>query len=230
MSYLLVFAVLLAIYIVGLLLLKYLVKHKTLVNVIFAIVIFASYFYVARYMYFDVGPNDWNFKNTLPTANVSPFMFCLTPLTLLMPRAIRKYLFTLIALLSLGMVVAGLGGALGFMVRDYKFHLHITMDCLAHVLISLWGVYLVKSGQVDLTPKKAIRGGSIIVCVAGTMLVLNLIFKTAFFGLSLYGEHNIYNNKIFESGIVSAFAYFFGLCLVLCAGYFYQKVFNLKRE
>ena len=55
MSYLLVFAVLLAIYIVGLLLLKYLVKHKTLVNVIFAIVIFASYFYVARYMYFDVG-------------------------------------------------------------------------------------------------------------------------------------------------------------------------------
>lgn len=230
MKYLIVFAVLLAIYIVGVLLAKYLVKYKTTVNVIFAILIFASYFYVVRYMYHDVGVKDWNFKNTLPTANVSPFMFCLTPITLLMPRAIRKYLFTLVALLSLGMVVAGLGGALGFMARDYKFHLHITMDCLAHVLISLWGVYLAKSGQVELTLKRALCGGSIIVGVAGMMLVLNLIFKTAFFGLSLYGEHNIYNNKIFESGIVSALAYFVGLCFVLCAGYFYQKVLNLKRK
>ena len=62
------------------------------------------------------------------------------------------------------------------------------------------------------------------------MLVLNLIFKTAFFGLSLYGEHNIYNNRIFESGIVSALAYFWGLSFVLLAGYFYQKVLNLKRK
>ena len=230
MKYLIVFAVLLLIYIVGVVLAKYLTKHKNLVNVIFVIVIFASYFYVFRYMYFDVGPDDWNFKNTLPTANVSPFMFCLTPIILIMPKAIRKYLMTLVALLSLGMVVAGLVGALGFVVRNYKFHWHITMDCFAHILISLWGVYLVKSGQVELTRKKALCGGSIIVCVAGIMLVLNLIFKTAFFGLSLYGEHNIYNNRIFESGIVSALAYFLGLSFVLCAGYFYQKILNLKRK
>ncbi len=230
MKYLIVFAVLLLIYIVGVVLAKYLAKHKNLVNVIFAIVIFASYFYVVRYMYFDVGPDDWNFKNTLPTANVSPFMFCLTPIILIMPKAIRKYLMTLVALLSLGMVVAGLVGALGFLARDYKFHWHITMDCFAHILISLWGVYLVKSGQVELTRKKALCGGSIIVCVAGIMLVLNLIFKTAFFGLSLYGEHNIYNNRIFESGIVSALAYFLGLSFVLLAGYFYQKILNLRKE
>ena len=46
MNYLIVFAVLLAIYIVGVVLAKYFAKHKNLVNVIFAIVIFASYFYV----------------------------------------------------------------------------------------------------------------------------------------------------------------------------------------
>ena len=230
MKYLIVFAVLLAIYIVGVILTRYLAKHKNLVNVIFAVLIFASYFYVVRYMYFDVGVDDWNFKNTLPTANVSPFMFCLTPLILIMPKAIRKYCMTLVALLSLGMVVAGLGGALGFMARDYKFHWHITMDCLAHVLISLWGVYLVKSGQVEWTPKKALRGGAIIVCVAVIMLVLNLILDKAFFGLSLYGKHNIYNNVLFESGIVSALAYFSGLCFVLLAGYFYQKILNLRKE
>ena len=104
------------------------------------------------------------------------------------------------------------------------------MDCAAHVFISLWGVYLVKSGQVDLTPKKAIRGGAIIVCVALMMLILNLIFDKAFFGLSLYGKHNIYNVVLFKNGIISALAYFTGLCGVLFAGYYFQKVLNLKRK
>jgi hypothetical protein len=147
-----------------------------------------------------------------------------------MPKAIRKYLLTLVALLSFGMAVAGLGGALGFMLRNYKFHWHTTMDCLAHILISLWGVYIVKSGQVELTPKKAIRSGAIIVSVAFIMFVLNLIYHKAFFGLSLYGEHNIYNVRLFENGVVSAIAYFLGLCLVLSTGYFYQKIINLRKE
>lgn len=230
MKYLIVFAVLLAIYIVGVLLAKYLAKYKNVVNVLFVIAIFMSYLYIVRYMYYDVGPDDWNFRNTMPTANVSPFMFCLTPFILIMPKTIRKYLMTLVVLLSLGMVVAGLGGALGFVARNYKFHWHITMDCLAHVLISLWGVYLLKSGQVELTPKKAIRAGAIIVSVALIMLVLNLIYHKAFFGLSLYGEHNIYNVRFFESGVVSTIAYFLGLCFVLCTGYFYQKILNYRKK
>ena len=230
MKYLIVFAVLLAIYIVGVLLAKYLAKYKNVVNVLFVIAIFMSYLYIVRYMYYDVGPDDWNFRNTMPTSNVSPFMFCLTPFILIMPKTIRKYLMTLVVLLSLGMVVAGLGGALGFVARNYKFHWHITMDCLAHVLISLWGVYLLKSGQVELTPKKAIRAGAIIVSVALIMLVLNLIYHKAFFGLSLYGEHNIYNVRFFESGVVSTIAYFLGLGFVLCSGYFYQKILNFRKK
>lgn len=230
MLYLIVFLVLLAVYIVGILLSKYLALHTKTVNFVFALLIFASYLYLVVYMYRDVGIADWNFHNTLPTANVSPFMFCLTPLTLIMPKRIREYLFTLVALLSLGMLIAGLGGALGYVARDYKFHWHITMDCVAHILISLWGVYLVKSGQVKLTVKKAICGGAIIVGVAAIMLMLNLIFDKAFFGLSLNGKHNIYNMVLFESGIVSALTYFCGLCLVLVSGYFYQKVLNFKRK
>jgi hypothetical protein len=85
-------------------------------------------------MYNDVGPKDWNFLNTLPTANVSPFMFCLTPFILIVPKRVRKYLFTLVALLSFGMLMAGLGGALGFVARDYKFHWHIT----THFHVQRW--------------------------------------------------------------------------------------------
>ena len=230
MKYLIVFAILLAIYIVGALLAKYFAKYQLLVNMFFVIIIVASYLYIVRYMYYDVGPDDWNFKNTLPTANVSPFMFCLTSIILIMPKVVRKYCMTLVALLSFGMALAGLGGALGYVARHYVFHWHITFDCAAHVFISLWGVYLVKSGQVELTPKKALRGGAIIVSVAFTMLVLNLIYHKAFFGLSPYGEHNIYNIRFFENGVISIIVYFLGLGFVLCAGYFYQKVLNFRKK
>ena len=128
------------------------------------------------------------------------------------------------------MAMAGLGGAIGYVMRDYAFHWHIALDCAAHVFISLWGVYLVKSSQVELTLKSAFKGGAIIVCVAGLMLVHNLIFDTAFFGLSLSGKHNIYNNVFFESGIVSALVYFLGLCGLLCLGYYYQKALDFRKE
>jgi hypothetical protein len=230
MPYLILFFVLVAIYLAFVLFAKRFAKYKKYINTIFVLFIFASYLYVVIYMYRDVGPYDWNFLNTMPTANVSPFMFCLVPLILIMPKRIRGYLFTLVGLLSFGMLIAGLGGAIGFMMRDYKFHWHIAMDSIAHVLISLWGVYLVKSGQVELEPKKAVRSGSIIVSVALIMLVLNLIFDKAFFGLSLYGKHNIYNNVLFKSGIVSALAYFVGLFTVLLVGYFYHKILNKQRK
>lgn len=230
MLYVAVFFVLLIIYLVGIFFSKYIASHQKIINPIFALLIFASYLYLAVYMYRDVGPNDWNFHNTLPTANVSPFMFCLCPIILTMPKKIRDYLFTLVALLSFGMLIAGLGGALGYVARNYKFHWHITMDCVAHVLISLWGVYLVKSEQVKLAYKKALCSGAIIVSVAFVMLILNLIYDKAFFGLSLYGKHNIYNAVLFENGIVSAVIYFAGLCLVLVLGYLYQKAFCYKRK
>ena len=230
MNYLIVFVVLLAIYIAGVLFLKYLAKYKTLVNILFAIIIFASYFYVVRYMYYDVGPDDWNFKNTLPTANVSPFMFCLVIVFWILPKKVRPSLFMLVSLLSLGMLVAGLGGCFVYIARDYKFHWTIALDCTAHVLISLWGIYLIKSGQMELNVKKASQNGIIIVCVALGMLIHNLAFDTAFFGLSLNGKHSIYNIVITNNSIVSAFVYFVGLFLVLKLGYAYQKILNMSKK
>ena len=230
MNYLILFFVLLVLYIAAILLSKRLSSHKTVVNLVLVMLIAASYLNIVLYTYIDVGPYDWNFKNALPTANVSPFMFTTTLVMWIFPKSVRKYLLTLVSLLSFGMLVAGLGGCLDYVMRDYAFHWHIAFDCAAHVLISLWGVYLIKSGQVELTPKRVICGGSIIVGVAIIMLILNTIFKTSFFGLSVYGDHNIYNIRIFESGVVSILVYFIGLCFVLCLGYYYQKVLSIKKN
>ena len=137
---------------------SFLSKYKEYINVIFVVTICASYFYMVIYTYFDSGIHDWNFQNTLPTANVSPFMFCLSGLILFMPKRIKNNLYTLIALLSLAMLVVGLFGTLSYAEREFNFYWHVALDCTAHVLISLWGLHLVKSGQVELTPKRAICG------------------------------------------------------------------------
>lgn len=209
---------------------SFLSKHKEYINVIFVITICASYFYMVIYTYFDGGIHDWNFQNTLPTANVSPFMFCLSGLILFMPKRIKNNLYTLVSLLSFAMLVVGLVGALSYAMREFNFYMHVALDCTAHVLISLWGVHLVKSGQVELTTKKAFRGGIIIVCVATVMLVLNLIYDTSFFGLSLYGKHNIYNIIVTGDSILSAIIYFIGLCMVLRVGYHYQRILKEKKK
>ncbi|MBR2320715.1 MAG: hypothetical protein IKA57_01095 [Clostridia bacterium] len=220
--YLIIAAVLLALYAVGIYALRY-IRDKRWPNVAFPIVIFIFYLYVVITMYLDVGFHDWNFQNTLPTANVSPFTYCLALLTLVLPKKVKEYIYTLIALLSFGLLVAGMLTCFSNAARDYAFHWTITFDSLAHVLLSLFGVYLVKSGQVRLEQKKCLFSGLIIVGVAVVMLVLNLIFHTAFFGLSLHGKHNIYNMVLCESGYLSAGLYFIGLCAVLTLGYFYQK-------
>lgn len=198
-------------------------KRTRLWNIAFALSVFALYMTVVITVYKSVGFYDWNFQNTLPVANVSPFMFTLTPLALLFPKRIKEKLFLLISLLSVGMLLSAIFSCTYNAVIHYAFHLHFTCDYLAHVLLSLFGVYLVRSGQVRLTKKNAVISSSIIVGAAVLMLILNVVFDKAFFGLSLNGKHNIYNVVLTDSSYLSAALYFIGLCGVLLMGYCYSK-------
>ena len=197
-------------------------KNKTLWNYIFSIAVALCYLYVVARVYGSVGFNDWNFQNTLPVANVSPFMFTLVCFIHLIPLKVRKHLYLLISLLSLGMLLSSVLGCIYNAYINYKFHLHFLSDYFAHVFLSLWGVYLIKSCQVELNKKNFIVSSGIIVGVAFTMLTLNVIFDTAFFGLSLNGKHNIYNNVLTENSYLSAVLYFLGLVCVLGIGYLYS--------
>ena len=196
-------------------------KRTWLWNIAFALSVFALYVSVVITVYKSVGFYDWNFQNTLPVANVSPFMFLLTPITFLFPKKIRQHLHLLISLLSVGMVLSAVFNCTYNTVIHYKFHLHFACDYLAHVLLSLFGIYLVKSGQVKLTRKNAIVSSSVILGVAAVMMTLNVIFDKSFFGLSLRGKHNIYNVVLTDNSYLSAALYFIGLCGVLLMGYCY---------
>ena len=224
MGYIVALLVMCALYVFCIFSMKYM-KNVNLTNALLIGAVFIPYVMVSITVYRDVGFYDWNFQNTLPVANVSPFMFTLTPFVFLLPKAVKKHFMLLISLLSVGMLLSGVFGCIYNAARHYKFHLHFIYDYIAHFALSLLGVYLVKSKQVVLSKRGALISSSIIVGAATVMMVLNVIFDTAFFGLSLNGKHNIYNNVLVEDSYLSALIYYAGLCLVLLLGFTYSKLF-----
>ena len=197
-----------------------------LVNMIASLSVYLMYLSLVYVVYSDVGFYDWNFQNTLPMANVSPFMFSVMPLTWILPKGARKYLYLLISLLSVGMLFSAISSSLYNAIIGYKFHWHFMLDYVAHLILSAWGIYLVKSGQVILCKRDCLISGSLIVGVAFVMMMLNVMLDTAFFGLSLSGKHNIYNNVIVDSSALSALIYFVGLVVVLLLGYGFNKILS----
>ena len=197
-------------------------RRVALWNLILMITVVSFYLASVTTIYKSVGFHDWNFQNTLPTANVSPFMFTLAPLTYLFPKSIRKHLYLLITLLSVGMILSPVFNCIYNYSINYAFHIHFFYDYIAHTALSLWGVYMLRSEQVELTVKNTIVSSSIIVGVATVMMALNVILDKTFFGLSLNGKHSIYNIVLTDNSYLSAIIYFAGLCGVLAMGYGYS--------
>lgn len=62
------------------------------------------------------------------------------------------------------------------------------------------------------------------------MLIVNLIFDTTYFGLSLYGKHTIYNTVLVEESWLSAVIYCVGLGSVLWLGYIYSLLMACQHK
>lgn len=225
MWYIVALIIMTMIYFVTVYLMKYM-KNTKLWSFVFCSAIFLLYISLVIKIYKDVGPYDWNFRNTLPVANVSPFMFGIIPILLILPRKIKNHLLLLISLLTFGMFFSVVMGCVFNAIRNYKFHLHFMLDYFAHILLSLFGIYLIRSRRVEFNFKNCVISSSVILAVAVTMMGLNVIFDTSFFGLSLNGKHNIYNNVLVSNSYLSALLYFTGLIVVLALGGIISKIFN----
>lgn len=225
MSYLYIIALTLLIFasITTVLLMKHF-KNIKVTNIIFIGITFVCYLLVVLIAFIKNGLYDWNFLNTLPTANVSPFIFCISPLFFVFPQKIKKYLGALFALLTIGMFLSPIISSVYYFSISYQFHFSFAIDYIAHFSFALFGIYLVHSKQVELTFKNALIGAAIIIVVALMMVVINLIFDTSFFGLSLRGKHNIYNQVLVDNSYLSTLIYFSGLLTILAAGFGLQKL------
>ena len=143
-------------------------------------------------------------------------------------KAIKKHAYLLVSLLSVGMLLSTVFSCVYNAVIAYKFHFHFLLDYVAHFTLSLFGVYLIRSGQVQLNKRNALISSSLIFVSALIMMLLNVILDTAFFGLSLNGKHNIYNNVLVDNSYLSALLYFIGLTVVLLLGYGYSAWIKKK--
>lgn len=227
MGYLIALLLFISLYILGIVFLKRLKENK-ICNIGIPIFIFVLYLYCLITILIKCGMYDWNFTNALPTANVSPFMYCGCFILIFLPKSVRKYGNTLISFLSLGMLFAGVFSLIYNVMRDYNFYLHFVVDSFIHILLSWYGIYLYKTKQVFFEKKKRVFSSAVIVSVAVIMLVLNVIFDQSFFGLSLNRKHNIYSVVLCDDSNLSAIIYFSGLIFVLLIGSLYQKFLSRK--
>ena len=147
---------------VGIYLMKY-IRNFKLFNLIFLALVYIPYVSMCVFVYFtDTDLNRWNFLNTLPVANVSPFMFSLMPILLILPKRIKEYVYLLISMLTMGMLLSTVFGCVGNALRNYKFHFHFTLDYLSHFALAAFGIFLIRSKQVKFNSKNCIISGSTI--------------------------------------------------------------------
>jgi hypothetical protein len=227
-DYIIAMILLCVIYASGIFAMKY-IRNFKLFNYLFMAMVYIPYLWVCHTVYKSVGFYDWNFQNVLPVANVSPFMFSMMPILLILPKKAREYVYLLISLLTVGMFLSSILGCIYNASINYRFHFHFLLDYISHFVLSFFGIYLIRTKQTKLTVKNALISSSIIFGAATVMLILNLIFDKAFFGLSLRGKHNIYNNVLVDNSYLSALLYYVGLAGVLALGFAVCALFNKQR-
>ena len=228
--YIIAVVALIAVYTLGLIFMKHIVKFRRFFDVDFPFIIFILYIIELLLLVLDVGFENWSFFNALPLGNVGPFMFFTLPFLFLLPKKARRYYHTLVALLSPAMLIAGLLCGILLAAAGRPFFSNYLLDMICHVLFALYGIYLVRSEQVDFDIPRNLISGGVILVVALLMLVLNAILHTSFFGLNVYGEHTIYNILFLKSGALSTILYFIGLTVMLTIGYFFQKYLLLAHN
>ncbi len=214
------------------LILKY--KAKCKINLVFILCIFTIYCATLLIQLLTQGSNSKAFIDTLPTSNISPFVFSTLPLCLL-NKKLQNLIFPLAVFLSVGMLCSVEISHYRFIHDKLSYNFALSLDGLNHILYVIFGIYLITTNQVKLNLKTFLSVCGTILSVVGLMIVLNIVFQTSFFGLNFYGKHQIYNIVVCSSGIMSAVIYVTGLLLFLILGYLFQllnltlnKKFNSK--
>lgn len=190
--------------------------NKDIANATFIILIFATFAALNIHYQRNGGLNDF-----LTLSNISPLTFTLAPLSYVMGKKVRECYFALVAFLSVGMFVAMLVNPNFAYLFSFKQNatLSYAYDSLSHLFCSLFGIYLVMSGQVKINTKNLIRAGIFIYSIVTYGVILNFIFHTNNFGMNPYGGYSIYMFDLFHSFEATLAAYYCGIAVVLILGY-----------
>lgn len=215
----------------------FIIKHpfklKSYQESIIMFIIFMAYFLnvLEKLVYFGT-ESPW-FYDIVPFGNLSPLLFTLCFLCIFMPQKVRKYFYAIFSLMILGMIGAGFKNSVERVFRvEHDLYSCIIFDSIAHILIGLFGFYLLRNSIIEFDKKEKVFAISFVYVMPVLAFITNVIFHTRFFGFSIYGEHNIYNMRISSNGYISALVYFIGLTFIVIGGSHFIKLIKklLKKE
>lgn len=189
------------------------VKIANAIFIIVDLIFFLSWNYAA-YL------RGWLKDGFMTLENISPFIMTLIPLTVFMNEKVKKYCNCAIAYLWLGMFLALMISPQHAYIFSYNIEASpiYASEAACHLIASLYGIYLIISGQVECNVKNL---GKSVVCmfsVIGFGVILNYIFHTRNFGMDPYGKYTIYMINIFGSFEATFLAYLLGVFIVLTIG------------
>ncbi|MBE6635873.1 MAG: hypothetical protein E7617_06735 [Ruminococcaceae bacterium] len=164
--------------------------------------------------------SGWLGDGFLTFGNISPLMFTTIMLLPFMNRATRSFAEAAIAYLSLGMFLAMLISPEHAYLFNYlaEANLNYTAETACHMLCSLFGIYLIISGQVQVSYKNLLKSMAYLYSIISFAVVMNFLLHRDYFGMDPYGDYRIYMIDIFGSFEATLVAYYFGIFLVLAFG------------
>lgn len=160
--------------------------------------------------------------------NISPFTFTFISLLPFMNGKVKEYFKNAIAFLCIGMIVAMMITPQYAYLFSFKEEagMDYLFDALCHLNCSLFGIYLVVSGQVKLDGKSFLKAVIFMYTVITAVVILNFIFHTNNFGMCPYGGYSIYMFNLFEDYVPTLIAYYLGVLVVLYIGFEFNYALN----
>ena len=153
--------------------------------------------------------------------NISPYISAVISVTPILNKKVREFAYSAIAFLGFGMFVAMfISPEVEFLFnfhQDAKF-IHVC-EAVCHLIMGLYGFYLVLSEKVKLDLKTYGKALIFIYSSIGFGLFLNFFFHQSNFGMNMYGGYSIYFLDIFDSFAATLVAYLFGVLATITLGF-----------
>ena len=179
--------------------------------------------------------HGWLEDGFMTLENISPMVCTVIPFIYIMNDKVKRCCLSMVAFLSVGMFCAlyiSPEYAYLFNFNDQANFLYAS-EVLCHMICSLFGVYLVLTGQVKTDFSHWWRSLAFTYSIVGYGVVLNFLFHKRNFGMDPYGNYSIYFVDIFGSFWATLVAYLVGILLVLTIGLQAMHLLNrltTKRE
>ena len=153
--------------------------------------------------------------------NISPYICTVIAVTPLLNQKVKDYAYSAIAFLGFGMFLAMFISPEFEYLFNYEQEaelVHVS-EAACHVLMGIYGFYLILSDRVTLTLRSFAKAAIFMYASIGFGVFLNLILHRSFFGMNMYGRYSIYFLDIFGSFEITLIAYLVGVLGTLALGF-----------